>query len=111
MNRLSTELYGKVVILSPHAYKGDEKARRYLCLDGFGCKGNTWEEDGHGTMIVGRFVSDGEHCSVHGGDVLRLDADQSLPPDLEAHRQEALAAEAAWAERQAKRAEALGRLL
>lgn len=102
MNRLSTDLHGKVVVLSSGAYVGDDHARRFLCLSGFGCNDKSWSPDGHGTRIFGVFLVDGERASVHGGDVVRIDDDQEtgVTPELARERAEALKAEAAFKARQ-----------
>lgn len=98
MNRLSTDLHGKVVVLASPAYVGDDHARRFLCLGGFGCNDVPWEPMGHGTRINGVFLVDGERASVHGGDVARIDDDQEtgVTPELAEERREVLEAEAAW---------------
>ena len=72
MNNLNMDLRGKVVIVNS-TYKGTERERRFLCEEGFGC------DPGRpgGRRILGKFLVDGEECSVAGEEVLRLSADQS----------------------------------
>lgn len=72
MNNLNIDLHGKVVIVNS-TFKGTERERRFLCEEGFGC------DPGRpgGRRILGRFLVDGEKCSVAGEEVLRLSADQS----------------------------------
>lgn len=86
MNRLGQDLHGRVVVLSAAAYKGDEAARRFLCLSGFGCKASSVFVDGHGRRIDGVFLVDGERASVHGADVEAIAADQDagVTPELRA---------------------------
>lgn len=53
------DLTGKVVILGPDYYQGDQAARRFRCAGGFGCKPFT-----RGSAIHGEFLSDGEKARV-----------------------------------------------
>ena len=72
MNNLKIDLTGKVVVLMRKYYKGDEKARRFLCSGGFGCHPGTM-----GSAIVGTFLIDGEEARVEGWQIEKLSDDQS----------------------------------
>ena len=75
-NTLNLDLHDKVVVLKPDHFKGDERARRFLCLNGFGCNPSPLG----GRRIFGRFLIDSEECSVSGESVLKLAEDQSHLP-------------------------------
>lgn len=67
MNNLKSELEGRIVILSPECYKGDEEARKFKCLGGFGCHSFTM-----GSAVYGEFLSDGEKVRVEGYEIERF---------------------------------------
>jgi len=58
-NPENQDLTGKVVILAPDCYQGDQAARRFRCAGGFGCKPFT-----RGKAIFGEFLIDGEKGRV-----------------------------------------------
>lgn len=64
-------LEGKVVILKPECYKGDEEARRFKCEGGFGCHPQCI-----GTAVFGTFLSDGERARVERFEILCLAPNQ-----------------------------------
>jgi hypothetical protein len=72
MNKLNIDLTGKVVVVSPKFYKGDERARRFLCQGGFGCNPHTM-----GSAVSGVFLMDGEKCRIEGYQIEKLSDDQS----------------------------------
>lgn len=72
MNNLKIDLTNKVVVLMAKYFKGDERARRFLCAGGFGCNPATL-----GSAIGGTFLSDGEQTRVEGWQIEKLSDDQS----------------------------------
>jgi hypothetical protein len=66
-------LVGKVVVLKPECYKGDDKARLFKCEDGFGCHPQCV-----GTAVFGHFLSDGERARVERYEILRLATPQEV---------------------------------
>lgn len=72
MNSLGIDVTDKVVVLKADYYEGDENARRFLCIGGFGCEPGT-----RGKAIHGRFLTDGETCRVQGYEIEKLSDDQS----------------------------------
>jgi hypothetical protein len=72
MNKLNVDITDTVVVLSPKFYKGDERARRFLCKGGFGCR-----PDSNGQAVFGTFLIDGEECRIEGGHIEKLSDDQS----------------------------------
>jgi post-segregation antitoxin (ccd killing protein) len=76
MNNLKIDLTGKVVVVMKKYYKGDERARRFLCEGGFGCSPST-----NGNAIGGTFLIDGERARIEGWQVEKLSDDQSTMID------------------------------
>ena len=71
MNSLDAELEGKIVILSPKVYKGNENERKFKCLGGFGCSPHT-----RGTAVFGRLLHAGVEFRAEGYEIEKFADDE-----------------------------------